>query len=341
MKVLPQRTSRYVKLQNAIAATIPVLIVTLSITGFVWAQKEATVVVDGRTLHIQTQADDVGTLLSEAGVSTRDVDIITPATDAPVEDGVTVVVRRPVSVSVDLGDGPRKIDVVGETVADALVAAGEDPAAHSAVEPELSTPLEEGMAITAPDSFTRVTKEEATIAPAVQIEKDPSLAKGKKRVLATGSPGRILRVYRVTVVGGVEESQVLSAQKVLDKAEPRIVAVGTAEKPQLVPAVSRRIKIGKPPVGGRRMRVEATGYSPLEPGLDFHTSTGARAQRGVIAVDPRVIPYGTRMYIPGYGYGVAADCGGAIKRNRIDLCYDTVAEANRWGRRHVNIIILD
>jgi 3D (Asp-Asp-Asp) domain-containing protein len=89
------------------------------------------------------------------------------------------------------------------------------------------------------------------------------------------------------------------------------------------------------------MRVEATGYSPREPGLDFTTSTGARAGRGVIAVDPSVIPYGTRVWIPGYGYAVANDCGGAIKRDRIDLCFDTVAEAIRWGRRSVTIIILD
>jgi murein DD-endopeptidase MepM/ murein hydrolase activator NlpD/3D (Asp-Asp-Asp) domain-containing protein len=96
------------------------------------------------------------------------------------------------------------------------------------------------------------------------------------------------------------------------------------------------------------MRVEATGYTagyestgkrPGDPGYGI-TSTGAKAQRGVIAVDPRVIPYGTHMYIPGYGYGVALDTGGAIKGQKIDLFYNTVQEANDWGRRWVTIQLL-
>jgi murein DD-endopeptidase MepM/ murein hydrolase activator NlpD len=60
----------------------------------------------------------------------------------------------------------------------------------------------------------------------------------------------------------------------------------------------------------------------------------------VIAVDPKVIPYGTHMYIPGYGYGVALDTGGAIKGQKIDLFYDTIQEANNWGRRWVTIQLL-
>ena len=75
--------------------------------------------------------------------------------------------------------------------------------------------------------------------------------------------------------------------------------------------------------------------------MDFVTATGARARRGVIAVDPRVIPLGTHVYVPGYGYAVAADTGGAIKGRRVDLCFETVAECDRWGRRDVTIIVLD
>jgi 3D (Asp-Asp-Asp) domain-containing protein len=61
----------------------------------------------------------------------------------------------------------------------------------------------------------------------------------------------------------------------------------------------------------------------------------------VIAVDPRVIPLGTHVYVPGYGYAVAADTGGAIKGRRIDLCFETVGQCDRWGRRDVTIIVLD
>ncbi len=65
-----------------------------------------------------------------------------------------------------------------------------------------------------------------------------------------------------------------------------------------------------------------------------------KAQKGVVAVDTRFIPLGTRLYIPGYGLAVAADRGSAIKGNRIDLCFNTYAEAVRFGRRIVEVYIL-
>lgn len=81
---------------------------------------------------------------------------------------------------------------------------------------------------------------------------------------------------------------------------------------------------------------ESTGKNPGEPGYGI-TATGTRARRGTVAVDPEVIPFGTRMYIPGYGYGVAEDTGGAIKGNRIDLFFDDLDEAREWGKRTVTI----
>jgi uncharacterized protein YabE (DUF348 family) len=341
MRVLPQRTDRYLKLQYTVAAIIPLLIVTLSITGFMWAQKHVTIVVDGRTVHVRTQAADVASVLAEAQIAVDADDVVSPVPDAVVENGSCVVVRHSVPVTVDLGSGPARLDVVGETVADALVAAGVKPDAHPAVNPDASTPLAPGMSISVPDVFVRLTQEEETVMPPVETHKDPSMPRGTRRVITTGSPGRAMSVYRVLVAGGVEGDPVLTKRRVLDAAQPQVVAVGTGSGGTVAPAFNRTHALGEPPTSGRKMRVEATGYSPREPGLDFTTSTGARAGRGVIAVDPSVIPYGTRVWIPGYGYAVANDCGGAIKRDRIDLCFDTVAEAIRWGRRSVTIIILD
>ena len=67
---------------------------------------------------------------------------------------------------------------------------------------------------------------------------------------------------------------------------------------------------------------------------------GTRLRYGVVAVDPRVIPLGTKLYIEGYGYAVAEDTGGAIKGNRIDLCYTDRAKAEAFGRRNVKVYIL-
>ena len=95
------------------------------------------------------------------------------------------------------------------------------------------------------------------------------------------------------------------------------------------------------PTLGRSVYVEATAYSPFDPGAGTHTARGNRVRRGIIAVDPRFIPLGTRVYIPGYGEAVADDTGGAIVGNRIDIAFDTYGEAMHFGRQHLEIYILD
>ena len=95
------------------------------------------------------------------------------------------------------------------------------------------------------------------------------------------------------------------------------------------------------PTLGRSVYVEATAYSPFDPGAGTHTARGNLVRRGIIAVDPRFIPLGTRVYIPGYGEAVADDTGGAIVGNRIDIAFDTYGEAMHFGRQHLEIYILD
>ncbi len=70
------------------------------------------------------------------------------------------------------------------------------------------------------------------------------------------------------------------------------------------------------------------------------TATGTWPKVGTIAVDPRVIPLGTRVYVVGYGYAVAEDTGGAIKGNIIDLFMETENQCINWGRRNVTVYIL-
>lgn len=94
------------------------------------------------------------------------------------------------------------------------------------------------------------------------------------------------------------------------------------------------------------MTVEATAYTKTDEGCDNWTATGTLARYGAIAVDPSVIPYGTRMYIVSwdgsvvYGYATAEDCGGAINGNRVDLYYDTYEECIQFGRRDCTIYFL-
>jgi peptidoglycan DL-endopeptidase CwlO len=104
-----------------------------------------------------------------------------------------------------------------------------------------------------------------------------------------------------------------------------------------LPAASVGGSPGLPPapvVGGKTLTVTATGYA-----LPGRTATGVAVGWGVVAVDPGIIPLGTRMTIPGYGEGVAADTGGSVVGARIDLWFPTTAEALAWGSRTVTITL--
>ena len=93
--------------------------------------------------------------------------------------------------------------------------------------------------------------------------------------------------------------------------------------------------------GGRALYVSATAYSAHDPGNSNRTATGTLVRRGVIAVDPSVIPLGTRVFIPGYGEAVAEDIGGGIHGQRIDVAFDTHAEALMFGRQDLEIFIME
>jgi len=71
------------------------------------------------------------------------------------------------------------------------------------------------------------------------------------------------------------------------------------------------------------------------------TATGLRARKGIVAVDPRIIPLGTKLYIPGYGEALAADTGGWIKNDRIDLCFESLEECFRFGRRKIRVYLVE
>jgi peptidoglycan hydrolase-like protein with peptidoglycan-binding domain len=91
----------------------------------------------------------------------------------------------------------------------------------------------------------------------------------------------------------------------------------------------------------RVLTMTASAYTRYDPGNGSYTSNGNVLRKGLVAVDPHVIPLGTRMYIRGYGYAIADDVGGAIRGNRVDLAFDDRASALQFGLQKVTIYILD
>jgi 3D (Asp-Asp-Asp) domain-containing protein len=139
----------------------------------------------------------------------------------------------------------------------------------------------------------------------------------------------------------LKTSQIASLQAVARRAEHRsdaLQAAAAAAAPSALQPVSDTSEppVPAPPVtvGARTITVSATGYSILG-----RTATGLPTGWGVVAVDPSVIPLGTRMTIPGYGEGVAADTGGNVRGNTIDLWFPTPGQAGAWGRRTVTVTL--
>jgi uncharacterized protein YabE (DUF348 family) len=334
----PDRPAGFLKTHQLLVALITLAIVALSVTGFVWAQKGVTVVVDGESRFMKTQVDTVGALLEQADIAVSEGDVVSPALETRLLDGDTVVVRHAIPVTLQLAGNRIELSVVGATVADALIAAGIDPGVGLDVDPALSSPLEPGMSIVARDVFVRIVEETIEIPFGVVTRNDSNSASGTREITTAGVPGKKLRVFEVIVVDGVEGERKLLSEQVVVEPVDEVVSVGTKR-------TSNRVARSRPtsspaPTSGDKRTVMTTAYAPGVDGVGTRTATGARAGYGIIAVDPSVIPLGTRLYVPGYGYGIAADTGGAIKGAKIDVCFDTRAEAIAWGRRTVTITVL-
>lgn len=142
------------------------------------------------------------------------------------------------------------------------------------------------------------------------------------------------------IFGGQTETAVKKAQNSLG-----LPVTGQADR-QLVDGI-RRLQGADPSRGiagvrsAQVLRCEATAYSPYDYGVGSYTASGHPLRRGLVAVDPRVIPLGTRLYIEGYGYAIASDTGGAIRGNKVDLAVDSYEEAIQFGRRAVVVHILE
>jgi cystine transport system substrate-binding protein len=138
---------------------------------------------------------------------------------------------------------------------------------------------------------------------------------------------------------GLTGARIASIESQAREAEARTLAIYEPPAQAAPSAAVTAAAPAPPPVvppasADRTLTVTATGYA-----LRGRTATGMRTVYGVVAVDPSVIPLGTRLSIPGYGEGIAADTGGAVHGNTIDLWFPTTAKALEWGRRTVTITL--
>ena len=149
--------------------------------------------------------------------------------------------------------------------------------------------------------------------------------------LAAAASGRRQLVRSLRRQQGLNAARIASIEADARAAEERTPVLAAAA-PQAAPSEVARPLAAVP--GARTLTVSSTGYS-----IRGRTATGIPTGPGVVAVDPSVIPLGTRLTIPGYGVGIAADTGGAVQGNTIDVWFPTQARAFQWGRRTVTITL--
>ncbi|SIS62275.1 G5 and 3D domain-containing protein [Salimicrobium flavidum] len=317
-----------------------------------YSQAKTIEVADGASEEkVYTTASTVGALMKEKGIEVKEHDELSHKKNESLKNGMTLSIDRAFQVTLEDGTDEEKVWTTAATVDELLkeqsIAVDED----DRLEPKATASLD----ASTPVSITRVekvveTKEEEMEYPTV-TKQDGSLLEGKEKVVSKGKAGLIEREYEVTKVNGEVEDRVITKETVKQESQDRVVAVGTKEpEPERQTAVasasaSNTSSSSSSGSASSTLQMEATAYTADCAGCSGVTATGVNLNtnpnKKVVAVDPSVIPLGSRVWVEGYGTAVAADTGGAINGNRIDLHVPNKSEAFGFGRRSVEVRVLD
>jgi len=268
----------------------------------IWFQKDITIRVDGCESGGTTTAATVGKALETFGISPGSRDEVSPELTAPVHDGMTITVRRARPVTFVL-DG-RRVTVLtaARTVGEALAGSRLPVRSADRLAPGRETPVGDGLEVIVTRVVQTFRHRHDPIPFATVRREDMTMDLGETVVVQEGSDGLLHRLLEVTLEDGVEVASNEVSREVVREPAARIVRVGTAGT---IVRGGRAIRFLK------AIRVRATAYEPgpisCGESADGYTAVGLKATKGIVAVDPRVIPLWTRLYVDGYGFGVAGD----------------------------------
>ena len=333
---IPGPTAAFARTHRRVLALALLCIFSLSIFATAFFGVSVVTIIDGETTKvIRTFEQDVAALLRDSGFSLGEHDEI-EQTESGLSRTIEILRAFPVTVTVD---GTTRTEMVtGGTVADLLADLSIETAETDLLSLDRATPLSANLNLT----ISRVRYETVTEVNSIDFEtvkkESADLLKGQTKKVTEGVPGEEVSTLRHTYVDGVlTESVLLSTERTRDPVSEEIL-VGTKPKTVSVPvATTDRDSIR----ASRVLTMRATAYPYGENGgWGDVTATGEKVRHGYVAVDPSVIPLGTRLYVEGYGYCVAKDTGGSIKGNRIDLFFGTKSECYSFGVRNVKVYVL-
>lgn len=321
--------------QLKVAFTALAIITILAFSAYILSHKEVTLSMDGKTTSFITRASDVGTVLANADIKVSRHDAVEPGLDAQVYSGMDVSIERAVPIVLDVNGLKKRLWTTAETAGEVVEGdLGMSLHADITLDPAADKKIGKGDTVTLRLLNRRVERVEAEMPFATERRDDNRLTRGRTRIAARGRAGVKETVIEHVWAGETELETIVRGESVISEPVTQVVSIGTQ-----VPRVAAAPSVGNVSRGGRSLTMVATAYASGTDGVGWRTATGTGVYKGIVAVDPRVIPLGTRLYIDGYGSAIAADTGGAIKGNRIDLGFGSGGEAIQFGRRTVTVHI--
>jgi 3D (Asp-Asp-Asp) domain-containing protein/uncharacterized protein YabE (DUF348 family) len=302
--------------------------------------KHVTLIHDGLPETVETHAATAGALLAERGLVPTPQDALNVDPASPLTEGEAVSYREAVPVTILVDGQPRSLRSSATSVGALLRQADVAWDRHDSVSPAPSAPLENDAVVMVEhvDQWTETVR--LPIAPPLIRRFAFNLQPGTIAVIAPGRGG--FKEVRYHVTRSADRRRLLRAvlvARVLRAPKTRIVAEGIGEYTALSALAERGI-VGTLKLADSALSMVATAYTANCAGCSGTTASGRPAGHGIVAVDPRIIPLGTKMYIPGYGHAVAGDTGGAIRGRRIDLGFNSDAAANQFGRRPITVYLI-
>ena len=313
---------------------------------------QVTVTADGERKVFSVLGGTVATALERAGITLKDGDSANYDLNEPLFDKMNIRITHPVKIKITADDETKEYEIAASSVVMALKKCGITLSEDDRLNVERQAPLTDGMHIIVTRVRTEELKEREEIDYPVQYVTSDSMYEDEVEIRTPGEKGEKEVTYKLFYIGDELDGKEVISEEVLKEPVPEVAVRGTKQRETpSAPSISTGgtagtfvDSAGNTVSYSQRLEGVCTAYYPINP----TTSTGATAGYGCIAVNPYIIPYGTRMYICSpdgsivYGYGVACDTGGAAMAGDIiaDLCYDTEAECSIIGRRNMVIYIL-
>ena len=326
------------------AGLVAILIISISLVAI---RKDVVLVYDGNEVEVSTFAGTVEGLLLKQGIEVNEGDKVVPELSEKLKDGIRITIHRSFEIKLVEGQQEKKLMTAEKTVENLLNSLDIQLGKDDRVEPNLQASLYPGETI----KIIRVTKEVVTEEKEIPFQMttkyNDNLDYGKTNLLQQGKTGVMEIQSQITYEDGTEVAREVIGEKVLQEVVHEVVEKGTARMLVTSRGDTRRYKDAIiMEASAYTAGYASTGKNPGDPYYGI-TRSGTRVRPGVVAVDPKVVPLGTKLYVestdrtPDYGLASAEDTGSAIKGNKIDLFFENREDALRFGRRKVKVYILD